>query len=689
MTPRRELRPHRWIIHVVSAFIPKRLRTEWRREWDAELAHQEAEVANWRAPGWRTRLLLVRRSLGSAWDAAWLQRRRLEDDLVQDIRHGVRLIARSPGLALAAGASLAIGIGGTTAAFTLIDAALLRPWPYPDADRLVVVSTNLGRYFSVPAFRRLAEGNDSVDHLMAAEAHGYVVNFEGQAVLLNGHRVSAEVTALLGLHERLRPAVGRTFLPSEFAAATEPVIAISHRLWTTRFGASDGIVGRSIIADGKPLRIIGVLSREFDFFQDSDILEPLTFSGPSAYDEFARTLEVFGSLRADVEPSLAALQLTSTTRLFRPTQIATVESVRERLFRGFGPTVRILSLISLIILVVCCLNFATLLTVRSTDRRQELAVRIALGASRPRLVRQLVTEALVLSSAGGAAGVLLAYLGRGALTGSATQGMLAVPPDPDWRVIAFATLLAIGTGVQCSLGAARRATASVDLESALKSSVCSAAPWTAPLRGLGANWLVGSTQVALTMVLLIGAGLLLKSLGRIQAFNPGYDSANAVTIRFDLPSARYPTDADVARFVADLTGRIHALPGVDEVGAASSLPFVAGALQMRMLQLEGPIHATGPPEAMPLGWRVPPPPPAPPGENGAAARVVPSTVVRSRPSVLPNHACPLAEGAGVYRVRHRGDGAGGDHQPRDGHTILVWHRSRLGVVCDSDPCFPG
>ena len=619
MTPRRELRPHQWIIHVVSAFIPKRLRTEWRREWDAELAHQEAEVANWRAPGWRTRLLLVRRSLGSAWDAAWLQRRRLEDDLVQDIRHGVRLIARSPGLALAAGASLAIGIGGTTAAFTLIDAALLRPWPYPDADRLVVVSTNLGRYFSVPAFRRLAEGNDSVDHLMAAEAHGYVVNFEGQAVLLNGHRVSAEVTALLGLHERLRPAVGRTFLPSEFAAATEPVIAISHRLWTTRFGASDGIVGRSIIADGKPLRIIGVLSREFDFFQDSDILEPLTFSGPSAYDEFARTLEVFGSLRADVEPSLAALQLTSTTRLFRPTQIATVESVRERLFRGFGPTVRILSLISLIILVVCCLNFATLLTVRSTDRRQELAVRIALGASRPRLVRQLVTEALVLSSAGGAAGVLLAYLGRGALTGSATQGMLAVPPDRDWRVIAFATLLAIGTGVQGSLGAARRATASVDLESALKSSVCSAAPWTAPLRGLGANWLVGSTQVALTMVLLIGAGLLLKSLGRIQAFNPGYDSANAVTIRFDLPSARYPTDADVARFVADLTGRIHALPGVDEVGAASSLPFVAGALQMRMLQLEGPIHATGPPEAMPLGWRVPPPPPAPPGENGAAA----------------------------------------------------------------------
>ena len=151
MTPRRALRPHRWIIHVVSAFIPKRLRTEWRREWDAELTHQEAEIANWRAPGWRTRLLLVRRSLGSAWDAVWLQRRRLENDLVQDIaractsdvaldlRHGLRRIVRAPGFTAVVLLTLSVGIGASTAVFSVVTTVLLKPLPYPEADRLVRV----------------------------------------------------------------------------------------------------------------------------------------------------------------------------------------------------------------------------------------------------------------------------------------------------------------------------------------------------------------------------------------------------------------------------------------------------------------------------------------------------------------------------------------------------------------------
>jgi hypothetical protein len=526
----------------------------------------------------------------------------------------------------------------------MIDAALLRPWPYPKADRLVVVSTDLGRFLSVPAFRRLTDTTGALEHLTAAEAHGFVMNFDGQAVLMNGHRVSAEAVALLGLDGALRPAAGRTFLPSEFAGEGEPVIAISHRLWASRYAASEDIIGRSVMADGKPFRIVGVLSREFDFFPDSDILTPLTFSGPSAYDEFARTLEVFGSLQADVTPEWAAHHLTWTTRHFRPAQTAIVESLRERLFRGFGPTVKILSLISLIILIVCCLNFATLLTVRSTGRCQELAIRIALGAARQRLVRQLVTEALVLSLAGGAAGVLVAYLGRGILAGTATEGILSLPSGPDWRVIAFAILLAIGTGVVFSLGPARRATASVDLESALRNDSHSSVPEMRWLRWFRANWLVGSTQVALTMVLLVGAALLLKSLGRIQMFDPGYDSANVATLRFDLPSVPYRTDADVARFVADLTARIRALPGVDDVAAASSLPFVAGALGMRMFVVDGPVHISGPPEAMPLGWRVPPPPPPPGIGTGSALEFFPALSCEVDPAYFRAMRIPLLRG---------------------------------------------
>jgi putative ABC transport system permease protein len=562
---------------------------------------------------------LVRQSLGSAWDAAWLQRRRLEEDFAQDVRHGFRLIGRAPGLALAACTSLAIGIGGTTAAFTMIDAALLRPWPYPEADRLMVLSTNLGRYFSPPAFRRLSDRHDGLDHLTAAEAHGFLMNFGGQAALVNGHRVSAEVVALLGLNGPLHPDAGRAFIPSEFTPDSEPVVAISHRLWQARYASDDSIIGQTITADGKPLRVVAVLSRKFDFFPDSDLLVPLTFSETGSYSEYARRLEVYGSLRPGLTPDLAALMLTGATRYFQPTQVASVESVRERVFRGFRPTVKVLSVVALIILVVGCLNFATLLTVRSADRQPELAVRIALGAGRQRIVRQLVTEALVLSCAGGAAGVLLAYLGRGVLAGNAIEGMLALPRSPEWRVLAFATLLAITTGVLFSIGPARRATARVDLESGVRDAASGPLHGIAPFGGIRANWLVGSIQVALTMVLLVGATLLVKSLLRIQAFDPGYDSTHAVTLQFEVPRARYRTDADVARFVELLSERIRAVPGVDDAGAASSLPFFVGALGMRMVLLEGPIHVSGPPEAMPLGWRVPPPPPPPPGMIDAPA----------------------------------------------------------------------
>jgi hypothetical protein len=552
---------------------------------------------------------LLRHSLGSAWDAAWLQRRRLEEDFAQDVRHAFRLIGRAPGLALAASASLAIGIGGTTAAFTMIDAALLRPWPYPDAERLMVVSTNVGRYFSPPAFRRLADRRDGLDHLTAAEAHAFLMNFGGQAVLVNGHRVSAEAVPLLGLNGALHPEAGRPFLASEFMPDSEPVVAISDRLWRTQYASAAGVIGQTIIADGQPLRVVAVLSRKFDFFPDSDLLVPLTFSEPGANSEYARTLEVFGALRPGLTPGLAGLMLTGATRYFRPAQVAVVESVRERVFRGFRPTVKVLSVVSLIILIVGCLNFATLLAVRTADRRQELAVRIALGAGRQRIVRQLVTEALVLSVSGGAAGVLLAYLGRGVLAGNAVEGMLALPHNLEWSVIAFAMVLTVATGVLFSVGPARRATAHVDLESALRNAVSSPLDAFAPFQRLRADWLAGSIQVACTMTLLVGATLLVKSLLRIQAFDPGYDSGHALTLRFDLPRTRYRTDADVARFVERLTDRLRAVPGVDDAGAASSLPFSVGTLGMRHVLLEGPIHVAGPPEAMPLGWRVPPPPP--------------------------------------------------------------------------------
>ena len=230
----------------------------------------------------------------------------------------------------------------------------------------------------------------------------------------------------------------------------------------------------------------------------------------------------------------------SATRYFRP-PVASVESVLERVFRGFRPTVKVLSVVSLIILVVGCLNFATLLTVRSSDRQPELAVRIALGAGRQRIVRQLVTEALVLSFAGGVAGVLLAYLGRGVLAGNAVEGMLALPRNLEWRVIAFATLLAVTTGVLFSsdrptgdgacgprVRVARRG---------IFASPRDCAWWTS--RELARRIDPGGIYDGAAC----RGGTLVKSLLRIQAFDPGYDSTHAVTLRFELPRSSYRTDA--------------------------------------------------------------------------------------------------------------------------------------------------
>ena len=232
------------------------------------------------------------------------------------------------------------------------------------------------------------------------------------------------------------------------------------------------------------------------------------------------------------------------------------------------------------ILAVCCVNFATLLTVRSADRRQELAVRRALGAERGRIIRQLVTEAMVLSLVGGVAGALIAQVGRGILTQGGMAGTVGAMAMLDGRVFIFALLLTVGTGLLFSVGPARRVTATLDVDAALKGGMVAPEATLKP-RWFADNWLPGTIQLALTMMLLVGAGLLVKSVANIQSFNPGYDSTNAASVRFDLPSVRYRTDADIARFVTSMTERVAALPGVEAVGATSSLPYVAGALQMR------------------------------------------------------------------------------------------------------------
>ena len=367
--------------------------------------------------------------------------------LRQDFRHGLRLIGRAPGLALAACASVAIGVGGTTAAFALVDAALIRPWPYPDADRLVVLGTDLSRYFSMPAFRHLAGASHSVDHLTAAQAQDFVVTFDGQAVLIKGHRVTAEATSLFGLNGRLRPAHGRPFLDSEFGVSSEPVLAISYRLWVSRFGSSPEIVGTTLMSDGRPHRIVAVLSPQFDFFPDSEILAPLSFAGPRAHDEFARTLELFGSLRQGATLTSATWLTHVSHPRFAPDPDRNGRSgARPRLPRVrpdredpvadlAGHPGRVLP------------------ELRDVDGHQ--IRRSSPGAGRTHRARRWARahraaardRSLGAVVIGGALGVVLAYVGRGVVAGNAISSLFTPTSGPDWRVILFATLMATAVGV--------------------------------------------------------------------------------------------------------------------------------------------------------------------------------------------------------------------------------------------------
>jgi putative ABC transport system permease protein len=605
-------RPPRYLrlIGWLSALVPMRLRGDWRREWEAELQHREIELRAWREERDVGRQLWAT-SRGAAWDVLWLQRQRWEDDVVQDIRYAFRLFRRAPGLALAGILSVGLGIGATTSVFTLINAALLRPLPYPDVDRLVTVTTDQSRLFSVPGFLQVQAGNRSLDQLAAVETMKFVIG-GGHPVQVTGQLVTAEFLPLVGLDGPLRPSPGRPFTREEFGPAAPAVVLISHRLWQTRFGGAVDVVGTTIPLDATPTTIVGVLPERFDFFASSDLIAPLTTQSGRAHDPLYHSLEIVGRLKRSVPAADAARQITALLERETPPPTASIAFVRETLVQDFRRSILILWAMTGLVLLVGCLNFANLLAARTTARAHELAVRTGLGARRFRLVRQLVTEALVLAIAGGLVGLAAAYGGRGLLLAATTSHFLGASDVPlDLRVVGFALSVSMAAGLVFGLTPAIKGLAADRLEPYLKRGAGSRG-----LSGSGAQGVsttLAAAQVAVTLVLLAGAGLLLKSFWKLASYEPGYDATHGVTLHFELPETSYPEDADVTRFIAAFTEAATSVPGIHAIGAASSLPLVESGFRFRAVAMEGgPTGPVGPPERLPLGILPPPPPPAPP-----------------------------------------------------------------------------
>ena len=471
---------------------------------------------------------------------------------------------------------------------------------------------------------------------------------DGQPEQVHGQLVSPEFGTLVGLNGPLRPILGRSFSADEYQPGHDRVVLLSHRLWTRRYGAAADIVGRVISIDATPATVIGVLPAHFDFFATGDLLGPLVLGGARLNDRFYRSLEVVGRVRPEIGVSQAASQLASAIAVTsgEPPPKVQLEFVRDLLVKDFKRTLMTMWAVAALVLLIGCCNFANLLSARTLSRAHEFAVRTALGVGRLRMARQLAAEALVLSALGGLVGLVFAVAGRNLLVAATSQHFLGVSQVPiDWRVVAFSVVLALPAGLIFGSIPALRASAADRWAHARSGGAGGVVAGLVRGPQTGVSTLLAAIEVGLTLVLLVGASLLVKSMMQLERFEPGYNTA-AMTLRFELPSTSYPNEAAVARFVAQLREAMHEMPGMAALGATSSLPLAESAFRFRAVAIEdGAERPVGPPERLPLGFAPPPPPPAPPaGPSAPALRFFQAFSAEVGPGFFEAMGIPLASG---------------------------------------------
>jgi macrolide transport system ATP-binding/permease protein len=590
-----------WLIRLIGVLVPRRLRADWRQEWEAELRNRETLLAEWDRLNWRTRLDLLRRSIGAFRDALLLQPRRMEEEMFQDLRYGVRMLRTHPAFTAVAMFCLALGIGANTAIFGLLNAVFFRPLPVAEQDRLVRFYRANDEPISYPDYTVFRDHNDVLSGL--AVNTGIQVGFGdgARSEVVLGSLVSGNYFEVLGI----KPVLGRAFLPEEDRTpGTHPVVIISHNLWQSRFNGDPNVIGRSVVLNNHPFTVIGVTPEEFDGLTTPlkrNLWVPVMMhrqvmvSGPIAFDDLPndRRFPFFG-LIGRLKPGVSLAQAQAALELLnRQNELANpppANQVRnpnqDRSLRlvqpkgGYTDGIReqaespskLLSTMVITILLIACANVANLLLARASTRRKEIAVRLALGASRLRLIRQLLTESVLLALLGAGAGLLMAYW--------VNQLLMAFrPPFPppfifsldlylDARTAGFALLLALITSVLFGLAPALQAS-KPDMVPALKDE--SGAEGRRQRRFNLRDALV-IAQVALSLVLLIGAGLFIRSLRHAQQIDLGFEPDKVLQISFNLNLQGY-TEARGREFYRQIIERLERLPGVQSASVTNLQPL--------------------------------------------------------------------------------------------------------------------
>jgi predicted permease len=594
-----------WLIRVIGLTVPRRLRADWRQEWEAELSYRERMLAEWDRLDWRNKLELLRRSASAFWDALCLQPERWEDEMIQDLRYGVRMLLKNPGFTVVSALTLALGIGVNTALFTLFNAIVLRPLPIKNADRIVKIYRNdlekssramnndemslLGgahsspNMFSYPEYTACRDNTQFVAGL-AATASVDITLGGAEAEGIRGLLVTGNYFSML----EAEMAAGRGFAPEECQTpGAAPVVVLSHSFWQRRFGSDASMVGKTVTLNRQVFTVIGITDRNFygTAEQAPDLWAPLTMQAQLMQSrdllpqQILRWLEILGRLKPNVSLAQAQAEMTQFAGQLdlaypgRKTQITVMPgsflSDPQQRNKAFAVAAQVMVVVGLVLLIACA-NVANLSLARAATRQKEIAVRLALGASRLRLVRQLLTESVLIAILGGAIGLLFVYLTVSALitTTELNQYPLILNIRPDLRVFVYTLLVSVVTGLMFGLAPALQST-KPNLTTALKDE--GAAFGQRLSRSRLRDWLI-IAQVTVCLVMLITAGLLVRGLRNAQTFDTGFEIRQTLAISLDLRQQGYDQNK-AAVFHSQLSERLESLPGVKSVSATRLSPL--------------------------------------------------------------------------------------------------------------------
>lgn len=504
---------------------------------------------------------------------------------LQDLRYATRQLSRNPGFTLIAVLTLALGIGANTAIFSVVNAVLLRPLPYADPDRLLTVFhfypslDDLEAGAAAPSYVDLRDRSSIFESVAVQSGWQPNLTGTGEPERLSGSLVSGEFFSALGV-----PAVlGRTILPEEAQEGNNGVVVLSHRVWQRRFGADPGVVGRTIQLSGRSRTVIGVMPPGFrDFFnKDAELWAPLVLAPGQLQARTSEFLSLTARLKPGITPERAGREMAAFAEQLKtdnpgdypPDWTLRTRSLAEQETGNIRPALLVLLGAVGLVLLIACANIANLLLARAAARNKEVAIRSALGATRADLVRQLLTESLLLALVGGALGLLLAWVGVGTLAALNPTNLPQVDDlGIDGTVLLFTLGIALTTGIIFGLVPALQTSRS-NLQGALREGGRSAV---SDVSGQRVRRGLVVAEVALALMLLVGAGLLIRSFARLQRVDPGFNAENVLTLGVSLPSAKYASDAARIAFFNELLPRIVVTPGVRSVGATSAIPFGNG-----------------------------------------------------------------------------------------------------------------